>query len=202
MQYTKIPVDTFNKLQINAGILLDSFTPASATAGNLIAATTGGISMQDNVTYTDFGDDIDNCPKNTKELKKLESHEFTMSGTYVTLSDALAKSLVGAADSTTTSGVTKITPRNDLKITDFDDFWWVGDYSDQNTGASAGFVAVHIMNALNTGGFNFSSGDKAKGQFPFTYTAHYSIDAQDTVPYEIYIKAGTGATGATGATGT
>lgn len=199
MEYTKIPVDTFNTLQINAGILLDEFTPATATAGNLIAATTGGITMADSVTYTDYGEDIDNCPKNTMELKRLESHEFTMSGTYVTLDEDVAVSVVGAADSTTTSGVTKITPRNDLKISDFNDFWWVGDYSDKNSGSTAGFVAVHIMNALNTGGFSFTSSDKAKGQFPFTYTAHYSIDAQDTVPYEIFIKAGTGATGATGA---
>ena len=33
--------------------------------------------------------------------------------------------------------------------------------------------------------------DRAKGQFAFEYTAHYSMSAQDTVPFEIYIKAGT-----------
>lgn len=194
MQYTKIPVETFNQLQLNTGILLDEFTPATKTAGNQIAATTGGISMRDNVTYTDFGEDIDNCPKNTMELKKLESHEFTISSTYVTFKEEVGKSLVGAADTTSESGVTKITPRNDLKITDFDEFWWVGDYSNNNDGTSAGFVAVHIKNALNTGGFQFNSTDRGKGQFPFTYTAHYSINAQEEVPYDIYLFAGTSGT--------
>ena len=47
------------------------------------------------------------------------------------------------------------------------------------------------MNALSTGGFQLQTSDKAKGQFAFTYTAHYSMAAQDTVPFEVYIKAGT-----------
>lgn len=59
-----------------------------------------------------------------------------------------------------------------------------------NTGDNAGFLAIHVMNALNTGGFQIQSSDKAKGQFAFTYTGHYSMEAQDTVPYEIYVKAG------------
>ena len=63
-----------------------------------------------------------------------------------------------------------------------------------NTGDNAGFCAIHLINALNTGGFQIQSGDKAKGQFAFTFTGHYSMDAQDTVPYEIYIKQGGEAT--------
>ena len=69
--------------------------------------------------------------------------------------------------------------------------WWIGDYSDKNTGANAGFVAIHLMNALNTGGFQIQSTDKAKGIFDFTFTGHYSIDEPDTVPYEVFIKTGT-----------
>ncbi len=48
-----------------------------------------------------------------------------------------------------------------------------------------------MMNALSTGGFQLQSGDNAKGQFAFEYTAHYSMAAPDTVPFELYIKAGT-----------
>ena len=47
-----------------------------------------------------------------------------------------------------------------------------------------------MINALNTGGFQIQSTDKAKGQFAFEFTGHYSMDAQDTVPYEIYIQHG------------
>ena len=189
MKYTQIPSTAFQNIQLNAGILADSFTPATGTIGNLLGATTGGVNFTDTVEYTDFGEDIDNCPKNTLELKKLDSHEVKMSGTFVTVSAALAKLLAGAAD-VDDLDATHIVPRNDIETTDFDDIWWIGDYSDVNTGSNAGFVAIHMLNALNTGGFQLQSTDKAKGQFAFEFTGHYSMSAQDTVPYEIYIKQG------------
>ena len=189
MKFTQIPTDTFEKLQLNAGILVTGFTPSTGTVSGLIGATTGGVQFQDNVTYQDFGDDIDNCPKNMLELKKIQSREVTMSGTFVTVDVSTAIKLAGAAD-VDGSDDTHIVPRDVLEDTDFGDVWWIGDYSDVNTGDNAGFLAVHLMNALNTGGFQIQSADKDKGKFAFTFTGHYSMDAQDTVPYEIYVQAG------------
>ena len=189
MKYTQIPATAFQNIQLNAGILVDSFTPATGVIGNLLGATTGGVNFTDSIEYTDFGDDIDNCPKNMLELKKLDSHEVTMSGTFVTLSASTAQMLAAAADVDALDS-THIVPRNDLLATDFKDIWWVGDYSDVNTGDNAGFVAIHMINALNTGGFQIQSTDKGKGQFAFTFTGHYSMSAQDTVPYELFIKSG------------
>ena len=192
MKYTKIPENTFQNIQLNAGVLLSSFTPSSATVSEeaIIGATTGGINFTATPTYIDFGEDIDNCPKNMKELKKLDSWEAKCSGTFVTIDTAVAKSLIGAAD-IGTSDTTKVTPRNDLAQSDFDDIWIVGDYSDKNGDTNGGFIAIHMMNALSTGGFQIQTADKAKGQFAFEYTAHYSMSAQDTVPFEVYVKAGT-----------
>ena len=189
MKYTKIPETTFKNLQLNAGVLLSDFDPATAEVANesIIGATTGGVNFTATPTFSDYGEDIDNCPKNMMELKKLDAWEITMSGTYVTVDVNAVKSLVGAAD---VSG-DKITPRNDVKLSDFTDVWWVGDYSDQNGETNGGYIAIRLMNALSTGGFQLQTSDKAKGQFAFTYTAHYSMDAQDTVPFEVYIKAGT-----------
>lgn len=191
MKYTKIPSDTFKKLQLNAAIIAKSFAPETGTleADSQIGATTGGISFNANPTYSDFGEDIDNCPKNMKELKKLDSWEVTASGTFVTVDTATAKSLIGAADVGTTD-TTKVTPRNDVLDADFSDIWIIGDYSDKNGDTKGGFIAIHLMNALSTGGFQLQTSDKAKGQFAFTYTAHYSMAAQDTVPFEVYIKTG------------
>ena len=189
MKFTQIPVDTFKNLQMNAGILTDNFTPATGVIGNLIGATTGGVAFADAPEFSDFGEDIDNCPKNMKELKKLTNHAVTMSGTFVSLTAATVKMLVGAG-SIDSSDETHIIPRNDLLDADFSDVWWVGDYSDENTGDNAGFLAIHLMNALNTGGFQIQSSDKAKGQFAFSFEGHYSMDAQNTVPYEIYVKEG------------
>lgn len=188
MKFTQIPTGTFEQLQMNAGILVTTFTPATGVIGDLLGATTGGVSFSDSVSYSDFGDDIDNCPKNTLELKQIESREVTMSGTFVTVTPAMAKRLVGAAD---ISDTTKITPRDVLNTSDFEDLWWIGDYSDVNTGNNAGYLAIHLMKALNTGGFQIASTDKGKGQFAFSFMGHYSINSQDVVPYEIYCKAGT-----------
>ena len=189
MKYTKIPETTFQNLQLNAGVLLSAFNPESATVANesIIGATTGGVNFTATPTFSDYGEDIDNCPKNMKELKKLDAWEISMSGTYVTVDANAVKSLVGAAD---VSG-NKITPRNDVLLSDFTDIWWVGDYSDKNGETNGGFVAIHMMNALSTGGFAIQSSDNGKGNFAFTYTAHYSMNAQETVPFEVYVKAGT-----------
>ena len=190
MKFTQIPTTAMEEMQLNAGVLLSSFTPSTAEVSGIIGASTGGIKFSATPTYSDFGEDIDNCPKNMMELKRQESVEVKISSTFVTVTTAVAKKLMAAAD-IDTSDQTKIKPRNDLKTEDFADIWWVGDYSDKNGATNGGFVAIHVMDALNTGGFQLQSGDKSKGQFPFDFTGHYSMDAQDVVPYEVYIKAGT-----------
>ena len=193
MRYTQIPSDTFEELQLNAGIIVDDFTPSTGVIGNILGATSGGVNFTATPSFIDFGEDIDNCPKNMMELKRIDYYDVSMSGTFVTVNSSRAQSLIGAADAATVSQTTvsKITPRQLLDENDFDDLWWIGDYSDKNGDTNGGFLAIHMMNALSTGGFQIQSGDKAKGQFAFTYTAHYSIDAQDTVPFELYVKDGT-----------
>ena len=192
MKFTQIPSDTFKKLQLNAGVLATEFEPATGTltATNVIGATTGGISFEATPEFEDFGEDIDNCPKNTMELKKLTSWEVVLSGTFVTMDTAVAKSMTGAAD-IDGSDPTKVVPRNDVDVEkDFSDIWFVGDYSDENMGESAGFIAIRVINALSTGGFKLQTTDKGKGNFEFEYTGHYSMAEQDTVPFEVYVKAG------------
>ena len=192
--FTKIPENTFKQLAINAGVLLSDFDPTTATYADsdMIGPTTGGVNFTATPTYSDYGEDIDNCPKNTKELKRLDDWEVKMSGTFIAVNADLARRLAALAD---VSG-NKITPRSTVDIeNDFMDVWLVADYSEVNTGANAGFIAIHLMNALSTGGFQIQTADKAKGQFSFEFTGHFSMDAQDTVPYEIYIQGGTTAPG-------
>nr|DAG31102.1 MAG TPA: major tail protein [Caudoviricetes sp.] len=194
-KFTQIPTDTFKKLQLGAGILTTEFDPATGelTASNIIGATSGGVSFEATPSFTDFGEDIDNCPKNTKELKKLDSWEAKMSGSFVTMDTKVAVSVIGTAD-VASDDPTKVVPRNYVDAKDFKDIWWVGDYSDINEDGSsagkAGFIAIKLIDALSTGGFKIQSGDKAKGTFEFEYTGHYSLENIDTVPFEIYIKAG------------
>lgn len=193
MKFTTVASDAFQKFQLNAGIILPDFDPTSPTfdEDDILFATSGGTSFTAEPEYSDYGDDVDNVPANTKELKVLESVNVTMSGTAKTADSTAAKLFMASCTETTTSGLTKLVPNADLSDSDFVDLWWVGDYSDKHGATNGGFMAIHIMNALSTGGFQLQSNDKGKGDFEFEFTGHYSISDMTKVPYEIYIKAGT-----------
>ena len=192
MKFRKIPEDTFKNIVLNAGVLLKSFTPATPTIedANILGAPTGGINFTATPSFTDFGEDIDNCPKNMKELKKLDSWEVKLTGTFITSNTSLIALLMGAGD-VGTSDTTKVTPRVDVASADFKDLWFVCDYSDKNGENNGGFCAIKIINALSTGGFSMQSADKGKAQFSFEFTGHVSMSAQTVVPFEVYLKEGT-----------
>lgn len=192
MKFRKIPESTFKNIVLNAGVLLSSFTPATPTIEdtNILGATTGGINFTATPSFTDFGEDIDNCPKNMKELKKLDSWEVKLTGTFITTNTSLIAMLMGAGD-VGTSDTTKITPRVDVASADFKDLWFVCDYSDKNGENNGGYCAIKIINALSTGGFSMQSADKGKAQFSFEFTGHVSMSAQTVVPFEVYLKEGT-----------
>lgn len=184
-KFTVIPQDTFTGLQLDAGVLLNKFTPTAPTAPadeDIICATTGGINATCVPTYSDLGEDVDNCPVNMKELKHLDSWECKLSFTSLGLSANAIKLALGAADigDTSASKQDTITPRRDLKQTDFTDLWWVGDRAD------GGCVAIQIKNALSTGGFSLQTTKNGKGQLSVELTGHVSIDAQDTMPMVFY----------------
>jgi hypothetical protein len=192
MKYTQFPANTFQKLQMNAGIFCRHFDPATGEITGILGATTGGGQFTASPEFSDFGEDIDNVPKNTMELKRQDDVAVTMSTTLVTIDADAAKLLIGAAD-IDENDETHIVPRRDLALTDFSDLWWVGDYSHINNGTNAGYCAVHLRNALSTGGFQIQSTDKGKGNFALELTGHYSMENPDLMPYEVYIKQGSSA---------
>ena len=180
MEYTKVAADAFQKLQMNAGVLVDSFNPATGVIGNILGATTGGLSFASNPTFTDFGEDVDNCPNNLMEFKHLDGWDCSMAFTNIRFNQANIALALGAADKT---GATKVTPRAELNTSDFTDLWWVGDKTD------GGAVAIKLINALSTGGFSMQTTKNAKGTMAMTITGHVSKDAQDVVPMEFYVLA-------------
>ena len=180
--FTAISQDAFDELQMDAGMLLKTFNPASPAApadADIITATTGGITVECIPTYSDFGEDIDNVPNNMKELKHLDGWECRISTTALGTTPEAIKLSLGAADIDGTN-TSKITPRRDLNQSDFSDIWWVGDKMD------GGFVAVKLMNALSTGGFSLKTTKNGKGNLTLELTGHVSINAQQTMPMEFY----------------
>ena len=94
MKFTQIPSTAFQNIQLNAGILVDSFVPSTGTIGNLLGATTGGVQFQDSIEYTDFGDDIDNCPKNMLELLEVRGIGSEKAEKYGTAIIGIVKGLL------------------------------------------------------------------------------------------------------------
>ena len=179
--FTKIPQNTFEGLELEAGVLLKQFDPANPVAPadeDIICATTGGINPTCVPTYSDLGEDVDNCPNNMKELKHLDSWECKMAFTALHNSPAFIRLALGAADVDAETGA--IAPRRDLSQDDFEDLWWVGDK------ANGGFVAIKLHNALSTGGFSLQTTKSGKGTVACELTGHVSIEDQDTMPMTFY----------------
>ena len=183
-RFAKVSQDAFNEFQVDAGVLLRTFNVESPTIvdENIICATTGGINPVCTASYSDWGEDVDNCPNNMMELMDLEGWECTLGFTALNTTPEVIRMALGAADIDVSSG--KITPRRDLKDTDFADIWWVGDRTD------GGLVAIRLINALSTSGFSLQTTKNGKGQIAVTLAGHVSINARDIVPMEFYVQKG------------
>lgn len=188
MRFYEIPEDTFNGLVTDAGVLLKKFDIEAAIAdpGNpgfknedIICATSGGVNVSLTPTYSDLGEDVDNCPLNMMELKHLDSWEAKIGATSIGMTAQNLKDTVGAADIDSTGKM--IIPRMSLDINkDFQSIWWVSDKVDK------GFVAVKLTNALSNGGMSLQTGKNTKGQLTLEFTGHVSLAAQDVVPMQFY----------------
>lgn len=180
-RFTVIPQNTFDALQMDAGVLLKRFNPANPAAPadeDIICATTGGVNPSCVPTFSDLGEDVDNCPNGMKELKHLDYYDCKMSTTSLGTSPELIKLSLGCAD--INAETSAIIPRADLAQTDFSDIWWVGDRAD------GGLVAIQLKNALSTSGFSLQTAKNGKGQIALELTGHVSINAQKEVPMVFY----------------
>lgn len=181
MRYYAIPEDTFKSMTTESGILLSDFDPSDPDFDDddIITGTTGGIQINCTPIFADLGEDVDNCPNNMMEFKKLEGWDISIVTTVLDTSAATLKLGLGAADIDENDG--SITLRKDLKLSDFiPNIWWVCDK------AGGGFVAANLKNALSTSGFSLQTGKNTKGKGQLTLTGHVSVNAQSTMPLKYY----------------
>ena len=183
--FTKVSADAFDALQLNAGVILDSFDienpyeiPASA---HIVATTTGGVKPSCKATYEDYGADVDNVPNNMKEFKQLTGWDCKLAFTSIKFNADNTQLSLGAADKEVLqNGVTKVVPRRDVKLADFHDIWWVGDKAD------GGAYAIKLKDALSTEGIDIQTTKNGKGTMAVTLTGHVSIATQSVMPMEFY----------------
>lgn len=180
-KFKRIPVDTFSKIQTDAGIFLSKFDPTGVIPVaeiDLISATTGGMTATATPSFIDLAEGIDNAPLNIAEMKILDTWKCMMTTTMINGKsvDAL-KMYCGCA----TVASNKVTLNPTLKQADFKDIWWVGDTAD------GGAIAICLKNALNTSGLSFKSTPKGKGEFAVSLEGHVKLATQNEMPMEFYI---------------
>lgn len=209
-RFTQIQLGAFEKIQINAGVILKEFLKFSEDGSitkpdashfdksNIIGVTSGGISFASNPEFVDFGEDMDNVPPNTWQLKRVTSYNPVLSGTMVTLDTSLAEYMMGVKSSQVKETDTNEPTTNNSKISrfhpmalgknSFQNLWFVGDYTTDNNILSGNFIAIHLKSALSTGGFQWQSTKDGKGQFAFEFTGHYDLNNPDNAPFDLYLK--------------
>ena len=184
-RFTVISTDAFDALQVDAGVILTNFDPLDPFKApqneDILATTTGGIKPACTPTYSDYGSDVDNVPNNMMEFKHLDGWDASIAFSSIRFNADNTLWSLGAADAELLhNGVTKISPRRSVQLSDFKDIWWVGDK------ANGGAYAIQLLNALSTGGLNIQSTKNGKGTNAVTVTGHVSIFEQDKMPMVIY----------------
>jgi len=183
--WSQVTSDSLNLVQVQAGMILTSFSttkPEAPAQSSILCATTGGIQADCVPTFEDFGEDIDNCPSNTKEMKKITGWDCTLSFTALSMRGEVFKAALGAAIKTaeTTTHPVSVEPKTQIAVQDFTDLWFVSERIDDK------IIAIQLKNALSTGGFSYKTQKNGKGQLTVTFTGHVSISKQD-VPMAFYI---------------
>lgn len=187
-KYNKAPADTFKHIQFNAAMLLTDFDLENWAfdRDDLIGATTGSVSFSENVTITDYGEDVNGIKNRTYQMQRVEDRDPTISCTFVAINTEKASKLC-AGGQIDPDNANHIIPGN-IGASSFGTLYMVGDYGEKNEGTGAGAMVVVVKNAMNTAGFAWSSDKNAKGQFGAEFHGFNDLEADEDVNYEIYIK--------------
>jgi len=185
MRFAQIPIETFEQLQVEAGMVLTDFDPETGSFdnGDILCATTGGIKPDIKNDFKDFGEDIDNVKNNTWQLKRITNTTATLGFTPLNFNKGNLLYFLAAAEEDASG---KIVCRDTLKPTDFKNIWFVGELSD------GGMFAILMKNSLSTDGVSIQTKKNDKGTMTVTLTAHYDLtDQSGLAPVEFYISEGT-----------
>ena len=181
--FNKVTQDSLDSIQVNAGVILRTFNPAEPAEPadeDIVCATTGGITVNCTPSFEDFGADIDNCPNNVVEMKRITDYECTFSFTALDVTPESIKLALGAA----TAFSSEVKARRKLNVLDFETLWFVSERVDDK------IVAIQLTNALSTGGLQLKTQKNGKGQLSVTLTGHVKMDAADDVPMKFYVLEG------------
>lgn len=185
---TRISADAAEKMQINAGLLLNRFdvsNPAEPDDADIVCETTGDFSITCVPETQDFFEDVNNAPVNTKEGKQIVGWTCGLSITALSITMDMLKLALGASEEIDTTGVRA---RSTYKADDFKSLYWIGDMIDENK-----LFVVVMDDTVSTGGLSFTSSNKGKGGLALELTPHATIEEPEKVPMAFYILEKVGA---------
>lgn len=179
---TRISADAADKMQINAGLLLNNFdvtNPVEPADEDIVCETTGDFSITCVPTTEDFFADVNNAPTNTKEGKQITGWDCSLGVTALSITEENLILSLGAADTMEDGG---IRPRRTYKAEDFKSLYWIGDMIDENK-----LFAIVMDDTVSTGGLSFTSTNNGKGGLALTLMPHSTITNIEKVPMAFYI---------------
>ena len=179
---TKITADAAEKMQVNAGLLLNKFdvtNPIEPVDADIVCETTGDFSITCTPETQDFFEDVNNAPTNTLEGKRITGWTCGLGVTALSITDETLALSLGAYEETENGG---IRPRKTYNVEDFKGLYWIGDMIDEKK-----LFVVVMDNTVSTGGLSFTSTNNGKGGLALTLTPHVSAKELDKVPMAFYI---------------
>ena len=179
---TRISADAAEKMQVNAGLLLNEFdvgNPIEPTDDQIVCETTGDFSIACTPTTQDLFDGVNNAPLNTMEGKQITGYDCSLGITAISVTEEMLKLSLGAADVREDGG---IHPRRTYKAEDFKSLYWIGDMMDETK-----LFVVVMDNTVSTGGLSFTATNNGKGGLALTLTPHATIKDIEKVPMGFYI---------------
>lgn len=194
---TGIHSESFDNLQLNAGVFLRGFDWSNATTVEALkAAIAAFVEAGEGVMGMTRGGGTFQC---TPAMRNIEADglrapfkggtvndgwEVKMTGTLLEITpDNFAAALI-STEKTTTGSVTTLRVRTSITDDDYiPKLCWVGD-------TSKGFVLIELENALNNTGANFTFTDKNEGTLPFEFHAHQenALDQEEAPCTIVFIE--------------
>lgn len=179
---TRISADAAEKMQMNAGLLLNEFdvkNPVEPTDDQIVCETTGDFSISCVPETKDFFEDVNNAPVNTKEGKQITGWSCSLGVTALSVTMETLALALGASESIDATGVR---PRTTYNMEDFKSLYWIGDMMDENK-----LFVVAMDDTVSTGGVSFTSTNQGKGSLALTLTPHATAAEPEKVPMAFYV---------------
>lgn len=191
---TGLRPESFQNMQLNAGVFLKNFDYSSATDAvslfeliqetletgeGVIGATTGGGSFQCTPTIRQIEADGMRAPIKGSTVNDMWVVKLTGTMKEITPENFADALICAELEKTGTMSTIKV--RNSILDRDYiPSLCWIGD-----TG-SEGYVLINITDALNLTGANFAFTDKGEGSLPFEFQAHQAdLTKSQYAPCEI-----------------